>query len=167
MDSFPSPITATCRDLLENIAKTSLTITGFVREVRRARADLDFVSRELVSLKTVLELLAEDASNTSSQCLPNPLKKPIAGIITNCGAAVVETQKVLANNKGNKLSKAAMWATGGKDDIAKLRLILEAYKSALAITFDMVTLYTSSICFADFADGTDWQDSDHRYHSRY
>lgn len=51
----PLTITATCFG--PTITQTSIAITGFVREVRGARSDPDAVSRKLLSLKTVLELL--------------------------------------------------------------------------------------------------------------
>lgn len=136
----PLSITVACVGLIGTIAKTSLTIKDFVHNVRGARSDLDAVSRELQSLKTLLELLADDAGNPSSGTFPETLKRQIAGITTNCEGVVSEIEKTLEKHQGTKLSKGASWAIGGKDDMAKLRSSLEAHKSALEIAFDMVTM---------------------------
>jgi hypothetical protein len=127
----PLSITATCFGLIGTIGKTSLAITGFVHDVRSARSDLDSVSRELQSLKTLLELLVDDASNPTNGTFP---------------------EKTLEKHEGNKLSKNTMWVMGGKDDVAKLRSSLEAHKSALEIAFDMVTMYVCSALLIGIAD---------------
>jgi hypothetical protein len=69
------------------ITKVFLTINIFVRTARDALGDLDLVSRELISLKTVLELLAEDTKGTA-HTLPQNLEKQISGIIGNCNGVV-------------------------------------------------------------------------------
>lgn len=132
----PLSITVACVGLIGTIAKTSLTIKDFVHNFR----GVDAVSRELQSLKTLLELLADDAGNPSSGTFPETLKRQIAGITTNCEGVVSEIEKTLEKHQGTKLSKGASWAIGGKDDMAKLRSSLEAHKSALEIAFDMVTM---------------------------
>ncbi|CZR61494.1 uncharacterized protein PAC_11391 [Phialocephala subalpina] len=78
-----------------------------------------------------------------------PSKKRTTGITTNCGGVVTEIEKTLESNEGSKLSKAATWATGGKDDTAKLRSSLEAHKSTLEIAFDMVTMIMAREIKAD------------------
>jgi hypothetical protein len=71
----PLSISATCISLVGTIVKTSIVVTGFVRDVRAARSDLDAVSRELLSLKTVLELLADDVADPTSESFPETLKR--------------------------------------------------------------------------------------------
>jgi phage tail tape-measure protein len=115
-------------------------VTGFVRDVRAARGDLDAVSRELLSLKTVLELLADDVASPNNESFPETLKKQIAGIVTNCSRVVTEIEQTLNKHEDARLGKAAQWITSGKADVAKLGLSLEAHKSALDIALDMVTL---------------------------
>jgi hypothetical protein len=60
----PISFTATCIGLASTITRTSLIVIGFVKDVRAARSDLDAVSRELLSLKTVLELLVDDINDS-------------------------------------------------------------------------------------------------------
>lgn len=138
MDSIS--ITATCIGLASTITRTSLVVIGFVKDVRAARSDLDAVSRELTSLKTILELLADDVNDSTTQLVPQTLQKQIAGIVTNCTSVVVDIEQTLEKHEGGKLNKAAKWVASGKRDVAKLQLSLEAHKSALEIALDMVTL---------------------------
>jgi hypothetical protein len=136
----PLSITATCVGLASTITRTSLVVISFVKDVRSARSDLDSISRELSSLKTILELLAEDVNDSTTQSIPQTLQKQITGIITNCTGVVVDIEKTLAKHEGGRTSKAAKWVAFGKNDVAKLQLSLEAHKAALEIALDMVTL---------------------------
>ncbi|KAE9367026.1 hypothetical protein N431DRAFT_562288 [Stipitochalara longipes BDJ] len=136
----PLSITATCIGLASTITRTSLVVIGFVKDVRAARTDLDTVSRELLSLKTILELLADDVNDSTSQSIPQMLQKQITGIVTNCTGVVVDIEETLKNHDGGRLNKAAKWVASGKKDVAKLQSSLEAHKSALEIALDMVTL---------------------------
>jgi hypothetical protein len=136
----PISITATCIGLASTITRTSLVVVGFVKDVRAARSDLDAISRELVSLKTVLELLASDVDDSTNQSIPQTLQKQIAGMVTNCAGVVAEIEQTLKKHEGGKVHKSAKWVASGKSDVVKLQLSLEAYKSALEIALEMVTL---------------------------
>ena len=140
----PLSITVGCVSLVGTIGQLSGQISSFVRDIRSARTELDAISRELLSLKTLLELLQEDADDKSDVSLPDTLKKQITGIIVNCNIVATEIQKVLSNHAGSKIDKAAKWAFNGKEDVNKLRLSLEAHKSALEIALEMVAL--SVVC---------------------
>ena len=134
----PFSITTACVSAAVAIAKTSLSVTKFVLSVRAARADLDGVSRELASLKTLLELLAEDAEDTEN--FPESLCKHITGILSNCELVLVEIQRVIDKYSGAGVVKGTKWGWSGSEDVARLRLSLEAHKSALEIALEMVTL---------------------------
>jgi hypothetical protein len=136
----PISFTATCIGLASTITRTSLIVIGFVKDVRAARSDLDAVSRELLSLKTVLGLLADDVNDSNTKPIPQMLQKQITGIVANCTDVVVDIEQTLKKHEGGKLNKAAKWVASGKSDVAKLQLSLEAHKSALEIALDMVTL---------------------------
>ncbi|KAF8861306.1 hypothetical protein BDZ45DRAFT_740373 [Acephala macrosclerotiorum] len=71
----PLSITTTCLGLVGTVAKTSIAINGFVRDVRGARSDLDSVSRELQLLKSLLELFVDDAANPTNGSFLNTLKR--------------------------------------------------------------------------------------------
>ena len=132
----PLSIAGGCVGLVASIAQLSVVINGFVRGVRDARGDLDAVNRELLSLKTVLELLADDVSATSKAPLPDTLQRQISGIVTNCGGVVADIEETLQKYDG----KSVLWTISGKGDMAKLRSALEAHKSALDIALDMVNM---------------------------
>jgi hypothetical protein len=55
-------------------------LNAFVKDVRDARHDLDSVKMELSSLQTVLEVIAEDASN-EEVTFPPLLTKQLPGIV--------------------------------------------------------------------------------------
>jgi ankyrin repeat protein len=139
----PLSITAGCSNLVTTILKISIQIDGFVREVRDARWDLDAVSRELISLKTLLEILSEDAENSTGGGFPQSLVSQICGILTNCGGVLEQIEASLQKHAGGGVKRGVKWSLSGRDDMNKLRSSLEAHKSALDIALDMVALYVS------------------------
>jgi hypothetical protein len=134
----PLSITAACVSLTSTIVKTSISVSIFVRSVRAARSDLDTVSRELASLKTLLELIAEDAKDVES--FPDTLRPHVAGILSNCELVLVELQRLVAKYDKPGVIKASKWTLAGSEDVRKLQLSLEAHKSALEIVLEMVVL---------------------------
>lgn len=133
----PLSITASCVTLVTTITKLSVLINGFVREVRDARRDLDAVSRELLSLQPLLEILSDDAGDSA---FPASLLQQIAGIIKNSGVVLEDIEKLLQTFSAFGLRRSMKWAINGRDDMAKLRSTLEAHKSALDIALDMAAL---------------------------
>jgi len=117
-----------------------VTISTFVRQVRDARVDLDAVSRELVSLKSILEILAEDAAGSGANGLPESLTMQIQGIMSGCDDVIIQITRILSKYDGNSLVARSQWAISGRGDIDKLRSSLEAHKSALNIALDMLSL---------------------------
>jgi hypothetical protein len=88
----PLSITASCVTLVATISKLSISINGFVREVRDARRDLDAVSRELQSLKTLLEIFSEDVQDSA---FPPSLLQQISGILKNTGVVLDDMGQLL------------------------------------------------------------------------
>lgn len=136
----PLSITVSCISLLTVIGKTTIVLTSFVRDVRGARSELDSISRELLSLSTILKLLAEDFDTEAGSTLPSTLQNQIAGIVENCTGVVNDIERALVRHEGARLRKAAQWVAWGREDVVKLRGSLEAHKSALEIALDMVAL---------------------------
>jgi hypothetical protein len=134
----PISITAACVSLTGSIAKTSIAVTTFVRAVRSARSDLDAVSRELASLTTLLELIAEDAKDVKA--FPDTLRRHIAGILANCELVLLEIRRLIEKYYKHGITKSSQWALFGGEDVSKLRLSLEAHKSALDIALEMVAM---------------------------
>lgn len=139
----PLSITGTCIALVTTISKISIQISGFVREVRDARGDLDGVSRELTSLKSVIEILSEDAENSIHGGFPETLVRQIYGILANCNDVLGQIEVSLQKYAGGSVTRGVKWSLSGRDDMIKLRSSLEAHKSALDIALDMVAMYVS------------------------
>ncbi|KAI8712293.1 hypothetical protein NCS52_01327000 [Fusarium sp. LHS14.1] len=78
----PLSIAAGCAGLITAIGGLSINLHSFVRTCREARGDLDSVSRELLSLQIILELIKEDASD-SSKPFPKTLNQHVTAIIGN------------------------------------------------------------------------------------
>jgi hypothetical protein len=134
----PVSITVACVSLTASIAKTSAAVTTFVHTIRSARSDLDGVSRELASLKTLLELIIEDAKDVKA--FPDTLRKHISGILANCELVLVEVQRLIVKHDEQSVISNSKWAWAGREDVARLQLSLEAHKSALEMALEMVTL---------------------------
>jgi Fungal N-terminal domain of STAND proteins len=139
----PISITTGALSIVASIGKLTITVTRFVRQVRDARGDLDAISRELVSLSSILEILAEDVSNPGPNGLPESIAKQIQGILNGCDGVVVQLAETLSKFDGNSLKTKGAWALNGRGDMDKLRSSLEAHKSALNIAVDMLSLYVS------------------------
>lgn len=132
----PLSIAVSCVTLVTTVGNLSLKIHTFVREVRDARGDLDAISKELGSLKMVLELLSDDAKASNGAGFPESLIRQIAGILTNCAGVLKLIDESLTKHSGGGMRKGVKWSLAGRDDVNKLRSNLEAHKSAL----DMVAL---------------------------
>jgi uncharacterized protein YoxC len=130
----PLSTTSTCFALVSTITKTSIVVGGFVKDVRATRSDLDGVSRELGSLKTVLELLADDINESRNVSFLQTLQKQIAGIVTNCSGAVADIEETLKKHEGGKVAKAAQLDAFGKGYIVKMDQLTNRKTPAQYIT---------------------------------
>ena len=135
----PLSITATCVGLAATIGKTSYQVATFVRRVRDARADMDAISRELVSLKTALEMLAEDATAPGVE-MPRSLETQVQSIVGNCSDVVSQLDAALERYEGERLATRVKWTWMGKDEMDKYRTTLAAHKGALDLAVDLTQL---------------------------
>ncbi|KAF4979213.1 hypothetical protein FZEAL_4522 [Fusarium zealandicum] len=135
-----SSITGGCADLITTIETLSAKIHSFVRTCREARRDLDRVSRELQSLRSVLVLIEEDAGN-GAKSFPQKIGQHISGIISNCSSVVVGIQSCIEGYEdGRATQTGATWATVGHGDLARLCTGLEIHKAALELALDLLFL---------------------------
>lgn len=132
----PFSITVGCVGLVGTIVKVSKTLVVFAKDAQQAQADVDQVSRELNSLKTVLELLAKNDKTR----FPERISRHISGIVENCKTVVLDVEKSIEKfHQGTMVNKLS-WATSGKEELGKLLRSLEAHKSALELGLDMLNL---------------------------
>ena len=127
--------------LISTISKTSSLVASFVRGCRDARHDLEHISQELSSLGNLLSLLEQVIATTNDHAIPEPLQERIAGIISNCTTVLKDFDELLQRHNGKRIDQAACWAMIGKHDAAKLRLNLEAHRSDLSLSLDVLTQY--------------------------
>ncbi|KAI1802043.1 Rho GTPase activation protein [Daldinia bambusicola] len=129
-------ITSDCITLGNAITTANNILNGFVREVREARSDVDAVSRELHSLRSVLELLNEDAS-----LFPPELAERIPTVIEHCARVVDELDTAISNLNSDDLSrqdKRSQWLATGRQKVARFRTALEAHKAVIGLALDLV-----------------------------
>lgn len=133
-----SSITTDCIELGNTISRASLVLNEFVRQVREARADLDNVSRELHSLQSVLDLLKEDAG-----ALPSRVATETPALLQQCNRAVSELDADLLALDGSALSrtqKRSQWISVGKRQIGELLPVIEAHRTMLGLSLDLVAV---------------------------
>ena len=134
----PLSITTACIGLVGSIANVSIQISDFVRGAREARGDLDLISRELVSLKTLLDILSEDARTGNG--FTESLAKNLSGILESLGGVLKQIEVEIQKHAGGSLGPAVKWSLSGREEANKLRSSLEVYKSTLEIVLDMVSM---------------------------
>ena len=133
-----------CESLSSTIDTTSASLARFVREVREARKELDLLSRELHSLKTILELLGDDFSRLASDAILPTLPDRTEGILRNCHGSVEDVIKLLEAHRSSSLGLAKYWAEGGgQDTMIKLIPNIETHKAALELVLDLFNFSTS------------------------
>lgn len=141
----PLSIAAACVGLVSTITKASLSITTFVRQVSDATRDMDAISRELLSLKVVLETLARNITSPGHGSYPSSLAAQIPDILKNCNDVMAQLDETLKKYSGSSVMGSAKWSLIGKQDVDQLRSSLESYKNVLSLTVELSTLYRYSL----------------------
>jgi hypothetical protein len=112
-----------------------------MRNCRAARHDLDDISRELDSVRNVLNLLKDDITDTNEESIPETLRIPIATNIFNCGRVLKELDELLRRHNGERVDQAARWGMTGTYDAARLRSSLALHRNNLNMALEVLTLY--------------------------
>ncbi|KAK3348795.1 hypothetical protein B0T25DRAFT_519167 [Lasiosphaeria hispida] len=129
MESLGGLATRSVDSTLSAITTTSATITRFIRSVRAAHADLSAVSRELSDLRLLLELLRDEPE------IPLLLQSQILILVDACGNALIRIDAALSY-----CQDASQWASTGKAEILRLRGRVGAFREALALVLEVVSL---------------------------
>ncbi|KAK4186784.1 hypothetical protein QBC35DRAFT_254503 [Podospora australis] len=136
----PLSVTASVLAVIGAIGTVTTTATKFMRDFQSSRKEIVAVKKELASLKAVVEILADDfgdaTSNSSSTTLPEHVLQQVAGISENCLRVVNQIGDCLVDCRNSRLR----WAATGKSEIQRLQADLEVNKSALSITLDLVSV---------------------------
>jgi hypothetical protein len=115
----PLSISAACISLIAGIAKISVEVSSFIRDVRDAHKELDAVSRELSSLSISLSALADDSEKHSHIFQPR-LGENVHIVVKNCDQVVAEIGAVLGKMSKSSITQKAQWVTYGRSEISKL-----------------------------------------------
>src|SRR5689334_22061021 len=96
----PLSVVASTIAIIQLIAKTPKSISTFVRAVRESRSDLNEVDRELLSIKSILELIRDDLDPASDgkkgkNILPDALQEHILGILQCSSTAIKQIEESL------------------------------------------------------------------------
>jgi ankyrin repeat protein len=102
---------------------------------------MDAISRELGSLATILDMLADDARTAVN--VPDSLGKQVLGIALNCSDVVVQLKTTLEKYNDERLKTRVIWTFSGKDEMEKYKTTLAAHKSALDLALELLTLYVT------------------------
>ncbi|KAF1998277.1 hypothetical protein P154DRAFT_578097 [Amniculicola lignicola CBS 123094] len=135
----PLTVISGCVSLVATISKLSISMLGFIHDVRGARSDFNTVSCERLSFKTVLKLPAKDAAESNASGFSDTLRKQVTCITSNCNGVLEQTDELLEKQGGSRMDKAARWALFGQNHVGRLWSSLKAHKSALEIALDMIS----------------------------
>jgi len=128
-------VSAGCSAASEAVARASLAINKFVREVRESRAEFDTISIELHSLDGVLDLLRYDAA-----FFPAVLAEHTPAALEGCAALVRELEGCVAllNRPGvSRADKKSRWLAS-RVHIGMLWHALGDYTLVLGLAADLV-----------------------------
>jgi len=130
----PLSITASCFALINALSKVTEQVTGFIRDFRESRQELQALSRELQDLQLALDLLKDDT-------VPVGIHGQLFSMMANCHTVVDEINGFIEKHSRTKgVERAARWRTSGRDEANKLRLTLEAHRGALSLAVDVISM---------------------------
>ncbi|KAL2126712.1 hypothetical protein VTI74DRAFT_370 [Chaetomium olivicolor] len=133
-------VSAGCSAASNAIASASLSLNGFVREVRESRPEVEAISAELHSLDGILDLLRHDAA-----FFPPQLADHTPAVLATCLYLVKELDGGISilNRPGmSRADKKSRWLAS-RDHVGKLRWTLGEYKLALGLAADLVGVIKS------------------------
>lgn len=127
-----------CSAACDAVARTSLAVNRFAREVPESRLEFDAISSELHLLNGVLGLLRDAAAR-----LPTPLAEHTPAVLDTCLSLLGELEGCVSvlNRPGlSRADKRSRWLAS-REQVDKLRWTLEEYKLTLGLAVDLVDMY--------------------------
>jgi len=130
----PLSIAASAVSLLGFVAKAVTSIAGFSRTARDANDDLDALIKELLLLRSLLEELARDfAASQRGFSVPDGLLRQVHTNISGCSMVVEQVVELVEKYQKDSAWTKSKWVLFGQGDVRKLKISVEAYKSAISI----------------------------------
>src|SRR4051812_46636433 len=99
----PISAAATVLGLVGTIASVTASATSFMRDVRDARKEIVAVTKELMSLRAILEILEDDLKGPTSAVVPDSTLKQIVEITGNCSSVVSDIGACIEDMQGSRL----------------------------------------------------------------
>jgi hypothetical protein len=133
-------VSATCSAATNAIARTSLALNDFVREVRESRSEFDAISTQVHSLAGVLDLLRYDAA-----FLPPRLARHTPTVLDTCLSLINELEGCVSvlNRPGiSRAEKKSRWLASRRH-VNTLQWTLGEYKLVLGLAADLVGVYAT------------------------
>ncbi|KAI0912034.1 hypothetical protein F4823DRAFT_249030 [Ustulina deusta] len=120
--------------------QTFSLIVKFIRDCQDARADLNQITRELLDLTLILELVKGESAEATENRLPHRLQSLVHTILKHCTATVQQIEVALDKCRGKP--GPLLWTIYEKEKVASLKLSLEATKNSLNIALETVNIST-------------------------
>ena len=130
--------TTGCFAVSNAVAKTTLGLSRFVRDVRESRADLTALSAELHALDGVLDLLKDDAASAS---FPVDMALQTSAVVAGSGAVVATLDAFFSESDRPGADKRGRWLAM-RPSIECSRAALEVYRLTLGLALDLVACTT-------------------------
>ncbi len=128
----PLSIAAACIGIGSGITTLTMRIGSFVSTCKRARQDLDAVSRELTSLNLSLATLKDD-DHIRKVDFPETTKKDLMDILVNIEFVTHQIDGLLRKLSSVRLNRKIQWVVTSRDETNKYRSSLETHKNSIEI----------------------------------
>ncbi len=143
----PLSIVAGCVGIVGTIAKSSMTIRAFVRDVREARRELGATARYLAELEMTINLIKDDYTprdeKSEERQIPESITAHTQTVIGSCHDLLAELDALMEKHSPRRQTAPLVWALKGKDDVSALNRQIEAHTRTLAIALEVSTLFVS------------------------
>lgn len=125
--------------LIDLIDRDTNTISQFTRDVPESRQNLSRISRDLVSLRTVIEHMVSSIGSNNIDQRPDILKEHIPTLLRNCIPVLNDVYLKLKDPRISETYQAARWVLYVKVAMKKLHLDVEMHKSAFELALGLIS----------------------------
>lgn len=141
----PLSITGSSFAIAGAIAKASIAIFEFSHQAKDASEDLQGVSRELQALAAILDPLTRNISRAPKGTVTAELSEQLESSLDGCALVVGRIDSTIHKYQKDGGWTRTKWVLFGRGDMEKLRGSLEAYKMALSLGLQFVSMWVALI----------------------
>lgn len=136
----PLSIVAAAFSIAGAVAKASTSIVEFSLHAQDAADDLTSVNQELHALNAILDPLARGHSEAPKGTLQPDLEQNLRSSLGGCELVVGKIEATIEKYQKDGAWTKTKWVMVGRGDMEKLRGSLEAYKMALGLGLQLITM---------------------------